>query len=92
MIEPRHLRGDLLRFYRSVISLLKDAAEAIRAADPHHLLIGSRMHLGDKYPEVIAACAPYIDVTSLNHYRHCPDVPMLERIYAIAQKPLFIGE
>jgi hypothetical protein len=28
MIEPRHLRGDLLRFYRSVISLLKDAAEA----------------------------------------------------------------
>jgi hypothetical protein len=41
---------------------------------------------------VIAACAPYVDVTSLNHYRHGPDVPMLERIYAIAQKPLFIGE
>jgi Beta-galactosidase len=67
-------------------------AEAIRAADPHHLVMGSRMHRGDKYPEVVAACAPYVDVTSLNHYRHGPDVAMLERIHAMAQKPLFIGE
>jgi hypothetical protein len=67
-------------------------AEAIHAAAPHHLILGSRMHLGDKYPEVIAACAPHVDVMSLNHYRHGPDVAMLGRIYAIAQKPIFIGE
>jgi hypothetical protein len=67
-------------------------AKAIRAADPHHLVLGSRLHLGDKYPEVIAACAPSVDVMSLNHYRHGPDVPMLERLYAIAHKPIFIGE
>jgi hypothetical protein len=67
-------------------------AQAIRAADPHHLLLGSRIHLGDKYPEVIAACATSVDVMSLNHYRHGPDVAMLERIYAIAHKPIFIGE
>jgi hypothetical protein len=67
-------------------------ARAIRAADPHHLVLGSRIHLGDIYPEVIAASAMYVDVMSLNHYRHGPDVAMLERVYAIAQKPIFIGE
>jgi hypothetical protein len=67
-------------------------AEAIRAADLHHLLLGSRLHHGDKYPEVIAACAPYADVMSLNHYRHGPDVAMLGRLYAMVQKPIFIGE
>jgi hypothetical protein len=61
-------------------------------ADPHHLILGSRLHFGDTYPEVIAACTPHVDVMRLNHYRHGPDVAMLERIYAIAHKPLFIGE
>jgi hypothetical protein len=28
----------------------------------------------------------------LNHYLHGPDVAMLGRIYAIAHKPIFIGE
>jgi hypothetical protein len=41
---------------------------------------------------VIAACAPSVDVMSLNHYRPGPDLAMLERVYAAAQTPLFIGE
>ena len=80
------LRGEFAqRWYRAW-------AQAIRAAAPHHLVLGSRIHLGDKYPEVIAACAKYVDVMSLNHYRLGPEVDVLERIYAIAKKPLFIGE
>ena len=84
--DMRELRGEFAQRWCRIW------AKAIRAADPHHLLLGSRIHLGDKYPEVIAACAPYVDVMSLNHYRHGPDVAMLERLYAIAQKPIFIGE
>jgi hypothetical protein len=84
--DMRELRGEFAQRWHSTW------ARAIRAADPHHLLLGSRIHLGDKYPEVIAAGATYVDVMSLNHYRHGPDVAMLERIYAIAQKPILIGE
>jgi hypothetical protein len=84
--DMRELRGAFAQRWHSTW------ARAIRAADPHHLLLGSRIHLGDKYPEVITACATYVDVMSLNHYRHGPDVAMLERIYALTQKPIFIGE
>jgi hypothetical protein len=84
--DMRELRGAFARRWCGTW------AEAIRAADPHHLILGSRIHLGDTYPEVIAACAPHVDVMSLNHYRRGPDAAMLERIYAMAQKPLFIGE
>jgi hypothetical protein len=84
--DMRELRGEFAqRWYGTW-------AKAIRAADPHHLLLGSRIHLGDTYPEVIAACAKYVDVMSLNHYRHGPDVAMLGRIFAVAKKPIFIGE
>jgi Beta-galactosidase len=84
--DMRELRGAFAqRWHRAW-------AQAIRAADPHHLVLGSRIHLGDKYPEVIAACAKYVDVMSLNHYRRGPEAAVLQRIYAIAKKPLFIGE
>jgi hypothetical protein len=84
--DMRELRGAFARRWCGTW------AKAIRAADPHHLLLGSRTQLGGQYPEVIAACAPYVDVISLNHYRHGPNGALLERLYAIAQKPLFIGE
>jgi hypothetical protein len=67
-------------------------AEVIREADPSHLILGSRLHGGNRPEAVLAACARHMDVVSLNHYRHGPDREEFDRLYAIAQKPFIIGE
>lgn len=70
------------RFYRGWYN-------AIKAADPNHLVLGSRI----PYPmdEVVAANARYTDVLSFNHYG--ADLPSaFDRYYKAFGKPLLIGE
>jgi hypothetical protein len=48
------------RYYRTV-------TEAVREADPNHLILGDRLaNAGPR--EVVAACGKYCDVVSLNYY------------------------
>jgi len=44
------------------------ATEAIRAADPNHLILGSRASSLSMPPQVPQAAAPYLDVFSVNFY------------------------
>jgi len=67
-------------------------AAAIRETDPNHLLLGSRLHGGNRFPEVIKACADYMDVVSFNHYDLSPSREEYDRYYEIARKPFLIGE
>lgn len=70
------------RFYRGWY-------QAIKAADPNHLILGSRI----PYPmdEVVAACAHNTDVLSFNHYG--ADLPAIyDRYYKSFGKPMLIGE
>ena len=67
-------------------------ARAIRAADPNHILLGSRLNQGARPPEVIAACARHNDVVSFNHYDIEAWRGEFDRYYALARKPFFIGE
>ena len=49
----------------------RTAAEAIRAADPNHLILGSRLHANAKETqEIVEACARYCDVVSFNFYAY----------------------
>ncbi len=66
--------------------------EAIRAADPNHLVLGSRLHGGNRAPEIVAACARHMDVVSFNYYEVEPWAGEFNRHYEIAQKPFLIGE
>lgn len=43
--------------------------EAIRKTDPHHLIMGSRLHSSAKNnPYILQACEKYLDVISMNYY------------------------
>ena len=49
----------------------KTASEAIRAADPNHLILGCRIHADAKETrEVMEACARYCDAVSFNFYAY----------------------
>jgi hypothetical protein len=82
----RELRGEYAERWYKIWS------NAVRAACPGHLVLGSRINQGDSMPEVILACAHHADVVSFNYYAIGPDRAMFERIYELTKKPLFIGE
>jgi len=61
-MEPAFLRAVSEYYYRTT-------AEAVRAADPNHLLLGTRLHKDSKQTrEIVESCARYHDVVSLNFY------------------------
>ena len=62
---------------------------AVRAADPDHLVLGSRFALPPAR-SVIDAAAAYVDVISFNCYDSVPDVALAA--YAATGKPCLIGE
>ena len=57
-------RAEVARYY------YRTATEAIRRHDPNHLILGSRLHSSSKKNQyVVAACAEYCDVVSINYYQ-----------------------
>jgi hypothetical protein len=64
-------------------------ASAIKAADPHHLVIGSRFGY-QPHSNVIAAAGRYLDVVSFNCYDFDPS-PVIDA-YAAGGKPCLISE
>jgi len=67
-------------------------ARAIRAADPNHLVLGSRLNQGARPHDVIVACARHSDIVSFNHYDIEAWRGEFDRYYDLAKKPFFIGE
>lgn len=65
------------------------SAAAIRAAAPHHLVLGSRFAYVPP-PHVVAAAGRHCDVISINCYDALPG-PVIEA-YAATGKPCLIGE
>ena len=65
------------------------ASDALRAADPNHLNLGSRFAYPPK-PSIVAAAARHADVVSFNCYDADPAQALT--IYERCGKPLLIGE
>ena len=67
------------------------ASEAIRRADPNHLVLGCRFAV---YPgdDVIHAVGQYFDVISYHSYNQKPPVDRLELITRLAGKPVLLSE
>lgn len=58
-------RYEVARYY------YKTTAEAIRKADPNHLVLGSRLFDSSMYNEwTVKACAEYCDAVSVNYYNY----------------------
>jgi len=84
---------DLIQFRSEFAELWYEGwARAIRAADPNHLILGSRLDQNNRFDEIIRACGKYCDVISLNHYSYVPDRMEFDRYFAIGRKPMLIGE
>lgn len=68
-------------------------AAAVRRHDPNHLILGCRF-AGGAPPPVLAACAKYCDVLSINRYQKDgqPTTDWWDHLYAFAQKPILITE
>ena len=64
-------------------------SEALRAADPNHLNLGSRFAYPPK-PSIVTAAARHADVVSFNCYDADPAQAL--RLYESCGKPLMIGE
>lgn len=58
-------RYEVARYY------YRTATEAIRKADPNHLILGSRLFDSSMYNEwTVKACAEYCDAVSVNYYNY----------------------
>jgi agarase len=65
------------------------ASDALRAADPAHLNLGSRFAYPPK-PAIVAAVARHADIVSFNCYDTDPASALA--VYEVCGKPLLIGE
>ena len=63
---------------------------AVRRADPNHLNLGIRF--GGTPPDEVIALARGFDVYSMNKYRWAPPKEFIDRVYAIQDLPILIGE
>ena len=63
---------------------------AVRRADPNHLNLGIRF--GGTPPDEVIALAHGFDVYSMNKYRWAPPKEFIDRVYAIQDLPILIGE
>lgn len=65
--------------------------EAIKAADPNHMILGCR-YAGYAPVEVVRGMKGYIDVVSYNNYDKQPPKAKLAEIYEIVECPMMITE
>ncbi|MBI1895338.1 MAG: hypothetical protein HYS04_02210 [Acidobacteria bacterium] len=65
-------------------------ADAIRAADPNHLVLGIRW--AGNTPDPVLRANDVFDVFSVNTYRFEPDPALYERFHKLSGRPILIGE
>jgi len=64
--------------------------EAIRKADPNHLVLGIRW--AGSAPDPVLRANDVFDVFSINIYRFQPPAEQIERIHRLTGRPIMIGE
>jgi hypothetical protein len=64
--------------------------DAIRGADPNHLVLGIRF--AGQAPDPVLRANDVFDVYSINIYRFEPPADQIRRIAAVLDKPILIGE
>ncbi len=90
-VEKQRLT-DRLEFLRLIArEYFRHCHNAIRAADPNHLILGVRF-AGYALRPVVEAMGEFVDVVSFNWYGFEPPVKMLEELHRITGKPVMITE
>ncbi len=66
-------------------------ADAIHAADPHHMILGCRF-AGRATPAVYEECGKYCDVISYNNYSYDAPVQHMQPVFDATLRPIMITE
>lgn len=66
-------------------------AEAVRHADPNHMILGCRF-AGRPPLGVVAKMKGHSDVISINNYSERPPLPLLEAMSRVAELPVIVSE
>jgi agarase len=69
----------------------RTTAEAIRTADPNHMILGCRF-AGRPPMGVVAKMSGQADVISINNYSNLPPLPLLREMSRVAQLPVMVTE
>jgi hypothetical protein len=84
---PERRKSFVLAAFQTYVDTIN---AAVRRHDPNHLNLGIRFG-GEPKDEVLQAARGF-DVFSVNIYDYAPSQKVLDGIYAIAQRPILIGE
>ncbi len=66
--------------------------EIFKRHNPNHLYLGNRFTRVPPRANIVRTAGEYVDVLSVNCYTHKPDRAAFDEWYAMAQKPIQIGE
>jgi len=69
----------------------QSVCDAIRKADPNHLILGIRW-AGGRAPDSVMKANDVFDVFSLNYYRFKPDADRIQHLHELTGRPVIIGE
>jgi hypothetical protein len=72
------------KYFQSVV-------DAIRKADPNHLILGIRW-AGGRAPDAVMKANDVFDVFSLNFYRFQPSSEQIQHLHKLTGRPVMIGE
>ncbi|MDP8245342.1 MAG: beta-galactosidase [Candidatus Hinthialibacter antarcticus] len=90
--ESEARKKDEAEFLRKVADqYFRVCYEAVKKADPNHMLLGCRF-AGYAPEPVLAAAGTYSDVISYNSYNRLPPVEALNRVHEITTKPIMLTE
>jgi hypothetical protein len=84
---PERRKSFVLAAFQTYVDTIN---AAVRRHDPNHLNLGIRFG-GEPKDEVLMAARGF-DVFSVNIYSYAPSTQTLDHIYAIAKRPILIGE
>jgi hypothetical protein len=69
----------------------QSVCDAIRKADPNHLILGIRW-AGGRAPDSVMKANDVFDVFSINFYSIQPDVDRIQHLHELTGRPILIGE
>lgn len=84
-LAQREFIGEYARAY------FKTCHDAIRDADPNHLILGCRF-AGYFLPETVAAMGEFSDLVSFNNYGFTPPAEQLRELHRLTGKPVMLTE
>lgn len=83
------MQRDFLREYAR--AYFKVCRDAIKAADPNHLILGCRF-AGYAPAEVMEAMGEFVDVVSYNNYGFTPPTEALRNLHRLTGRPIMLTE